>query len=931
MRRKLKSCNVTVAIAAIVLCISIQLPFAWAASGPAAKIISVDHPQLVVPGTQFQVTITVDYSDKFLADIGIWDAGKGLMVQSLTLISQFTGPGIASFTLSLVAPNTVGQWHLVAMNRVWWQNAWYQDPSGGAVPFTVAVSEYVPLVLTSQGANTDIEVDNSSFPIQVNSILSLTLPPGEHVLKAPMILQGNLGERYVFDGWSDGVNSDPRQILLTQPMAIGAIYQTEYYLTAQSEMGQVVGEGWYQQGSQATVAVTPTVEVPEPFGLIDEYGFAGWTGASNSTSNIVSLFMDGPKQVNVTWRDVGVTVGPPILVDFLLLGCLLLATRLVLVHLRHRTATSGSATKAASLRCIILVLPLLIVPTVLPVAHAQLPAQPMASIVTIGDAQWYYWNQPGSDTCLIWLGGGIPGAAEPGSYEYWINPFDYESFGTIRFIQGLAGYYCVIALENGSSQSFNPAANRTINQEAFGPQSTTIEGLHTWITEHGYQHTFLVGYSVGGQVAAAEVTLSHPGDWSTQDGVVLITVPFGDDVLRNVNELRTNLFLIYGGNLPDYEATGLQYFNGAPAEGLHGTQFFHKEFHVIEDVGHEVWTVRSTGEYDTRALNLVVGFIEKSKALQVKNLLEPRADGSSANVSAAINSIQAPESVATGSAFMVTCNVVFNSLSDQPRILVAYDAFRHTVLSVTNLTASSTSTTRLVVPPISNSSELSLSIYVLQNSNGLWEQVSPEYTAIVTVAGSVTFTLETFVPGLAFSFDGVQYVTNASGLAQIETSQGQHVISLPRFVYVSNSSRLRFTGWEDSPSATYRQLNLEGDSILVASYSQQYFIQVNSQYGQPSGSGWYDAGSFAAVQVQPPMLNESQLLFLHWTHGINESQVRTLVLVGSPMAVTAVWGSSRYPLGSLFQDPWMLISALSFIFLLILNWKVRVTRKGRDG
>ena len=335
----------------------------------------------------------------------------------------------------------------------------------------------------------------------------------------------------------------------------------------------------------------------------------------------------------------------------------------------HRVIQEGAGLETG---LVCLMLCVLVVSTTFPTAFAQLPS-PKASTVKIGDAEWYYWNRPGSDTCLLWLGGGIPEEAEPGSYGYLINPFDYESFGTIRFIQGLASYYCVLALQQGSTENFNPAANRTIYQELFTPQTSVIEAVHKWISEQGYQHTFVVGYSVGGEAATAELTLTQPVDWSTQDGLILITVPFGQDVIKNANELRTNLFVIYGGNLPDYEATGLQYFNSTQPEGLLGAQYFHKEFHVIANVGHEVWTIRATGDYDTQALNLIVGFIERSKAFQIENSLGSRVSNSTEIMTARIVSVQSPLKVAEGEPFVVQCNLSLNSLIQQPTILAAYE------------------------------------------------------------------------------------------------------------------------------------------------------------------------------------------------------------------------------------------------------------------
>lgn len=929
MRRTFRTLVLIVVFAAVLCCANRQVPIVEATTYPTAKVTSVDYPQVVSPDAPFQVNIHAEYSDKFLADIGVWDAGAGLMVQSFTLISQFTGPGNVTFQLSLTAPSTSGQWNLIALNRVWWQNAWYEDPNGGSMPFTVSVensSNNVTLTLGSVGTSVQIVVDNASYQTRNGSSAPLTLQQGPHSLQAPLIVQANVGKRYVFIGWSDGVDSDPRQISLTQPTMLTALYRTEYYLAAQSDKGQVVGEGWYEKGSQAIVAVTPTTTVPSFLGFTDEYVFNGWSGDSNSTNSILTLTMDGPKQINANWIDGGTKIDQGLLVDLLLLGCLLLGARLIFVRYRHRGRGSRSPVQGAghTTRFICLGLILLIVSMMFPAALAKMPSQPRASIVKIGDAEWYYWNRPGSDTCLLWLGGGIPQEAEPGSYGYLINPFDYESFGTIRFIQDLASYYCVLALQQGSTEGFNPAANRTIYQELFTPQTGVIEEVHKWIIGQGYQHTFVVGYSVGGQAATAELTLTHPQEWSTQDGLILITVPFGQDVLKNANELRTNLFIIYGGNLPDYEATGSQYFNSTSPERLVGTQHSHKEFHVIADVGHEVWTIRATGAYDTRALNLIVGFIERSKVLQLPTSLDSGVSNSTETATAQIMAVQAPKKVAEGEAFVVDCNLTLTPPASQ-RILAAYDTNQRLILSETAL-ANNSGTVPMVIPPILNSTESSISLIVLQNSNGNWSQASNVYPVHVAVTNVVIVIVESSVPGMVFSFDGTQFATNSSGLKEIHTTPGQHTIQIQPFVYLSNASRFRFTGWEDSANATSRQLDLDEDTTLDAIYNQQYLVQVSSPYGQTVGSGWYDANSLATVLVQPPILNEPPVLFSNWTTGMNQSQVRTIIHVDSPTMIEAVWNSTTSPkeFTNPWQNPGLILSALAFFILIVLNLKPRI-------
>jgi hypothetical protein len=809
------------------------------------------------------------------------------MVQSMTYISQFRGPGNVSFTLSLTAPTVSGVWRLLAINRVWWQNAWYQDPNGGDEPFTVDVANNLTLTLGSIGVTAQVSVDGHPFQIQNDSSVSATLKPGAHVLAAPVIIEPAPSVRYVFVGWSNGVSSNPQSIFLWEPMTIYALFRTDYYLSAQSAMGRIAGGGWYPRGAQAIVAVTPSTVIDQ-FGFIDEYSFAGWSGASNSTKNNVVLMMVGPKQIRANWLFTGYAIDSNVVAGALLLCCLLLLVRLAV--LRHRRLAKSGGTRqlqrAKRLGSLILILGVLVLPLIVPAAHAQLLPQPNASTVTIGDATWYYWAHPGSDTCLIWLGGGVPEQTEPGSYAYFINPFAYESFGTIRFIQELTGYYCVLALEQGSVQGFNPTANRTIYQELFQPETAVIEEVHAWIEGQGYAHTFVVGYSVGGQAAVADLTLSHSQSWTTEDGLILITVPFSQDVLNNAKELRTNLFIIYGGNLPDYEATGEQFYNGTQTEGVHGTQYFHKEFHVIDDAGHEVWTLRATGAYDRQALNLIIGFIERSKTLQITHGAEMPFTNSTNQAEASVLSVQAPAKVNVNQTFNVRSYVTYKGPNSRTLILAAYNSANSNILSEVSLASNGPSPASIVIPPISRNVQLTLSLVVFQNSSGIWVQASSPYSITVAVTDIVNLSVQS-LPGVVFSFDGRSYTTNSSGFVVIPTVRGQHLVEAEPFIYLSNASRLRFVCWEDLTNQTSRQIGLERDRMIELSYVQQYLIQVDSVYGQTLGSGWYDGYSALSGMVRPPVLSSPPVIFSRWAPNSNQSEVSFLAIVTAPQTISA--------------------------------------------
>jgi hypothetical protein len=298
-------------------------------------------------------------------------------------------------------------------------------------------------------------------------------------------------------------------------------------------------------------------------------------------------------------------------------------------------------------------------------------------------------------------------------------------------------------------------------------------------------------------------------------------------------------------------------------------------------------------------------------------------------MAARIVSVQAPQKVRVGEAFLIHCNVSSTLLTGQAMVLAAYDTDNHEILSQVGLPSVSGPAARLIIPPIQNSTILPLSLVVLQGSSGRWVQVSKEYSTEVSVTNLATLTVETSYPVISFSFDGTQYTTNSTGFTTLETPLGQHRLQAQPFVYLGNASRLHFVGWEDLTNQTSRQIQLSEDRAVEISYVQQYHVQVSSGYGQTSGSGWYDANGLAAALVQPPILSSPSVIFSYWTTGENQSQVRVLVPATSPVAISAVWepinGNAQYE--TIYQDPMFILSLLTFTVLLILNVKTHSPRR----
>lgn len=906
------------------------LPFALVqASLPTAKIVSIDYPTHVLPGNVFPVTVVTDYSITSGADVGIWDAQSGAMIQSFAI--PLPGPGRESFDFKLIAPSIEGDWHLLAITRIWYQDAWYEDPHGSSVSFTINVSGRVTVVLSSVGASSTINVDGSQYHVDENSSTSLLLKPGLHTLEAPALMQIGPSSRVIFVGWSDGINSNPRQVVLNDNAKIGSLYRTEYYLSVKSDRGEVSGEGWYEQGTRASFAAVPSFSVVSWFGLLtDHYSFGGWSGGNQSSEVVASITMNGPKTVEATWGYSGSSTSLVLVGGVFYVGALVLAIRTL-----YRYSMRGRAGARISLqlvkRWVKLIVPIstfIVAAFVVPPAYAQLPDQPNTSIVTIGDASWYYWKQNASDTCLLWLGGGIAQEAGAGYNQYWINPYEYESFGTIRFLQDLTKYYCVIALEKGSYKNVFADSNRTIYQEPYQIQSQIITQIHDWIRAQGYEHTYLVGYSVGAEVAAIAVSIQSPEEWTSPDGLILITPYLSSDQIQSAYHTRASLLVLYGGSIetPQYIATGQDFYNRTPTDGWHGSYYQHKEYDIIPKMGHEVWTVLETGAYDTQALHIIVNFVEKSKALQLKpeetaSIISQARNYTMKESAANLTTLRAPRTISPAQILIIQANM---SYSTQTKLLIrtiALDTRSAQIESAIDLSVIGDGhrTVNLPVSPPFNSSEVSLEIIILCNVGTGWVPASGPYFTTTNVANALTVTLETTISNMSFIFDGTQYA--ASRPVQLEATPGTHTVQAPPVFYVSAQTRAVFTQWEDGTFVPVRQVSLDSNATLVAYYRKQYFVNATTPYGLVAGSGWYDENSTTTVLLQPPMVGEAGVLFSHWAGDSVDSSPRVLLFVNSPKVAQARWDT----IGKLNEsNPFdalviILPSVILFAILLILN------------
>jgi uncharacterized repeat protein (TIGR02543 family) len=93
------------------------------------------------------------------------------------------------------------------------------------------------------------------------------------------------------------------------PSSISWTWKTQYYLAVTSVYGSAEGSGWYDSGTFAYAAVSPTSSIGAGGA---QYVFTGWSGsASGSTSPSNAIVMDNSKTATAIWSPAQTSTPTP--------------------------------------------------------------------------------------------------------------------------------------------------------------------------------------------------------------------------------------------------------------------------------------------------------------------------------------------------------------------------------------------------------------------------------------------------------------------------------------------------------------------------------------------------------------------------------------------------------------------------------------------
>jgi len=163
----------------------------------------------------------------------------------------------------------------------------------------------------------------------------------------------------------------------------------------------------------------------------------------------------------------------------------------------------------------------------------------------------------------------------------------------------------------------------------------------------------------------------------------------------------------------------------------------------------------------------------------------------------------------------------------------------------------------------------------------------------VSSSGSHTFTYQPqYLLTVGTNPDGITQVTGGGWYAagtSIQTNQAAQTIA------GGPGTQYLFKGWEVDgvlQSGNPLTITLDKPHKAIARYSTQYQLVVDSPYGSPKGSGFYDAGSTAQFSVTSPAGFLIQQVFVKWQGDFTGTSPQASITMDTPKVARATWTTS---------------------------------------
>lgn len=125
----------------------------------------------------------------------------------------------------------------------------------------------------------------------------------------------------------------------------------------------------------------------------------------------------------------------------------------------------------------------------------------------------------------------------------------------------------------------------------------------------------------------------------------------------------------------------------------------------------------------------------------------------------------------------------------------------------------------------------------------------------------------------------------------IDRDQTANVTLLTHIVSANDSTQYVFKSWSGANSnSTLLSLQMSQPLDLVAQFQKQFYLKVKSEFGNPTGGGWYDSGTRATFNVSSPYYasRTERYAFDSWS-GSQSREAEVTVVMDQPRTMIAQW------------------------------------------
>jgi hypothetical protein len=141
---------------------------------------------------------------------------------------------------------------------------------------------------------------------------------------------------------------------------------------------------------------------------------------------------------------------------------------------------------------------------------------------------------------------------------------------------------------------------------------------------------------------------------------------------------------------------------------------------------------------------------------------------------------------------------------------------------------------------------------------------------------------------------GITDVTSSGWYAKDSSAS---IAAVPTEVEGETGTKYVFVTWivDATPrSGNGFALAMDAPHKVAAQYETRYLLTVISDYGNPSGGGYYKSGDTATFSVDSPVGIGIQHVFVRWTGDYTGSQPNGSITMDGPKTVTATWTTSYF-------------------------------------